>query len=74
MYLLLAKISEVTGCALVAEGIETEKEKNFIESCGIDICQGFYFSEPMPLDESILWLKRHKRRELTSYSSIEIVH
>ncbi len=74
LYLLLAKISEVTGCALVAEGIETEQEKDFIKRCGIDICQGFYFSKPMPLDESILWLKRHKRRDLKSYSRIEIVH
>lgn len=59
LYQLLAKISEVTGCALVAEGIETETEKTFVESCGIDICQGFYFSRPLPLDEAIAWSKEH---------------
>lgn len=58
LYQLLAKISEVTGCALVAEGIETEAEKTFVESCGIDICQGYFFSRPMPLDDAIAWSKR----------------
>ncbi|KJG40546.1 diguanylate phosphodiesterase [Photobacterium angustum] len=55
LYQLLAKISEVTGCVLVAEGIETEQEKQFVEQCGIDICQGFYFAKPMPLDEAQVW-------------------
>ena len=36
---LLAKISEVTGCVLVSEGIETEEEKTFVQRCGIEICQ-----------------------------------
>ncbi|WP_456297731.1 EAL domain-containing protein [Enterovibrio coralii] len=55
LYQLLAKISEVTGCALVAEGIETEKDVAFVESCGIDICQGFYFAKPMPLEDAVGW-------------------
>ncbi|WP_236689904.1 EAL domain-containing protein [Photobacterium angustum] len=55
LYQLLAKISEVTGCVLVAEGIETEQEKQFVEQCGIDICQGYYFAKPMPLDEAQVW-------------------
>lgn len=69
LYLLLAKISEVTGCALVAEGIETEQEKNFIQSCGIDICQGYYFAKPMSLEDAIIWLDKYMKTELkfTSY-------
>lgn len=55
LYQWLAKISEVTGCAMVAEGIETEQEKAFVASCGIDICQGYYFARPMPLHESFAW-------------------
>ncbi|MDD1779841.1 EAL domain-containing protein [Enterovibrio sp. ZSDZ35] len=55
LYQLLAKISEVTGCALVAEGIETEQDMEFVESCGINICQGFYFAKPMALDDAIDW-------------------
>ena len=55
LYQLLAKISEVTGCVLVAEGIETEQEKQFVEQCGINICQGYYFAKPMPLDAAQVW-------------------
>nr|WP_318420050.1 EAL domain-containing protein [Photobacterium leiognathi] len=55
LYLLLANISEVTGCVLVAEGIETEQEKQFVEQCGIGICQGYYFAKPMPLAEAQVW-------------------
>lgn len=56
LYQLLAKISEVTGCVLVAEGVETETEKDFVKQCGIDICQGFYFAKPMSLDDTLTWI------------------
>ncbi|MCP4954016.1 MAG: EAL domain-containing protein [Photobacterium aquimaris] len=57
LYQLLAKISEVTGCVLVAEGVETQAEKQFVQQCGIDICQGFYFAKPMPLNDALMWAK-----------------
>ena len=55
LYQLLAKISEVTGCVLVAEGVETEIEKHFVQQCGIDIVQGFYFSKPLTFNDALLW-------------------
>ncbi|MZG56656.1 EAL domain-containing protein [Photobacterium lucens] len=55
LYQLLAKISEVTGCVLVAEGVETEIEEQFVAGCGIDIIQGYYFAKPMPLEEAQKW-------------------
>nr|WP_086940130.1 EAL domain-containing protein [Thaumasiovibrio occultus] len=55
LYQLLAKISEVTGCSLVAEGVETLDEKTFVQSCGINICQGYYFAKPMPLSDAQSW-------------------
>ncbi|WP_407333896.1 EAL domain-containing protein [Enterovibrio sp. 27052020O] len=57
LYQLLAKISEVTGCAIVAEGVETYAEKMFVKGCGIDICQGYYFAKPMPLEEAVVWTR-----------------
>lgn len=62
LYQLLAKISEVTGCALVAEGIETIEEKLFVERCGIDICQGFYIAKPMPCEQAIEWFNGQLKR------------
>ncbi|MEZ8140754.1 EAL domain-containing protein [Enterovibrio sp. FF113] len=57
LYQLLAKISEVTGCAIVAEGVETYAEKMFVKGCGIDICQGYFFAKPMPLEEAVVWTR-----------------
>ena len=57
LYQLLAKISEVTGCILVAEGVETEAEKQFVQQCGINICQGFYFAKPMAFNDALTWFK-----------------
>ncbi len=37
--------------------METEAEKYFVQQCGIDICQGFYFAKPMPLDNALAWTK-----------------
>ncbi|PMN64301.1 EAL domain-containing protein [Enterovibrio norvegicus] len=62
LYQLLAKISDVTGCALVAEGVETEQETAFVKSCGIDICQGYFFAKPLPLNEAIDWAQERTER------------
>ncbi|WP_456072983.1 EAL domain-containing protein [Enterovibrio calviensis] len=55
LYQLLAKISEVTGCEIVAEGVETQAEKQFVKDCDIEICQGYYFSRPLPLEDAVVW-------------------
>ena len=35
---------------IIAEGITTEKEVNFLKECGCNIIQGFYFSKPVLID------------------------
>ncbi len=39
------------GYEIVAEGVETKSEMEFLSSCGVDMIQGFYFSRPLPPDE-----------------------
>jgi len=36
---------------IVAEGIETKDQVEFLAECGCDLIQGFYFAKPMPVDE-----------------------
>ncbi len=37
----------------VAEGVETEEQAKYLRSHGVDYLQGYFFFQPMPLDEFI---------------------
>ncbi len=42
---------------LVAEGVETTGQQNFLHKLGCDVLQGFLYSEPIPGDEVVAFLK-----------------
>ena len=37
--------------SVLAEGVETFEELEFLRQNGIDLIQGYYYHKPMPLDE-----------------------
>lgn len=39
------------GLSIVAEGIETDQQLDYLKKKGCDTYQGFFFSRPLPLDE-----------------------
>jgi diguanylate cyclase (GGDEF)-like protein/PAS domain S-box-containing protein len=39
------------GLEVVAEGVETEAQYEFLRRLGCDLIQGYYFSKPLPADE-----------------------
>lgn len=43
---------------VIAEGVETETQKTFLEQQGCTLFQGFLFSKPMPIDEFELLLNK----------------
>lgn len=49
----LIDLSHKLGKMVIAEGIENEEQVEFLRSRGCDAVQGFYFSKPAPLNESI---------------------
>ncbi|MDH2436240.1 EAL domain-containing protein [Pokkaliibacter sp. MBI-7] len=45
---LIGSIGEVLGVELVAEGVETREQLEWLRQNGFDTLQGFYFSKPIP--------------------------
>ena len=47
------------GLEIVAEGVETEAQRDFLAKLGCDMLQGYLFSRPMPFDDTVAYLKTH---------------
>jgi len=44
------------GMDVIAEGVETQQQRDFLEHLGCMLYQGYLFSKPVPLEEFILQL------------------
>ena len=44
-------MSQDIGLDIIAEGVETIEQAQFLSECGCDSAQGFYYSKPIPADE-----------------------
>ncbi|MCF8155088.1 MAG: EAL domain-containing response regulator [Rhodoferax sp.] len=50
------------GMRVVAEGVETEAQMDFLRSCGGTIVQGYHLARPMPAAACTDWLRRQDPR------------
>jgi len=48
------------GLELVAEGVETEAQRDFLVHLGCDVLQGYLYSKPMPYEETLAYVKAHR--------------
>jgi diguanylate cyclase (GGDEF)-like protein len=58
----MMNISQSLNFSVIAEGVETEKQRQLLEQCGIPYMQGYYFSRP---------LEREKALDYIDYSTAE---
>ena len=45
------KMTKSIGLDMVGEGVETKEQAIFLQSCGCDTAQGFYYARPMKLED-----------------------
>lgn len=55
-------MSRDIGLKIIAEGVETGAQAQFLKSCGCDIAQGFYYLKPVPVEEFDKQLKEKAAR------------
>ena len=51
---------------IIAEGVETEKQLQFLEKNGCDFIQGYLVSKPIPLDKAIELLEGYNVKRTLS--------
>lgn len=61
------------GLTVVAEGVETREQADFIRSVGGDMIQGYYYAKPMPASEYADLLKTKKASEASSAISTDFL-
>lgn len=47
----MIRVTQAIGMDMVAEGVETKDQADFLSECGCDIAQGFYYAKPMRLED-----------------------
>lgn len=47
----IVRMAKVLNMRVVAEGVETAEQLNFLKNTGCDWIQGYYFSKPLPLED-----------------------
>ncbi len=56
----ILSMAERMGLATLAEGVETAAEHAILAQLGCDDVQGFSIARPMPMDETLEWIARHR--------------
>lgn len=54
---MILRMGKMLGLSIVAEGVETDQQIQWLSAHECDELQGFYFSKPLPADEATLYIQ-----------------
>ena len=49
----LVEFARENGCTVIAEGIESEQQRDALAECGVPLGQGFYLGRPVPVERAL---------------------
>ena len=55
---IILDIAKFLDVPVVAEGVETENQAEFLRECGIEFLQGFFFAKPLPEESFLEYLSK----------------
>jgi EAL domain-containing protein (putative c-di-GMP-specific phosphodiesterase class I)/ActR/RegA family two-component response regulator len=57
------EIGHELGMKVMAEGVETKAQLEYLRLKGCDSAQGYFFSRPLPLNQMVSWLEAYRARQ-----------
>ena len=58
---IIVEVAKLYHLEVVAEGVETEEQLNYVRALGCQLVQGYFLSKPLPEMEFVLLLKKKNR-------------
>jgi diguanylate cyclase len=70
----VVKLAHALGKRVVAEGVETAKQRRILTEMGCDELQGFLFAQPMTADDLLQWAMDARNNDEDAFRSSLYVH
>ena len=62
----IINVAHTLGMRVIAEGVETEAQRDILRTLGCDEIQGYLVAEPMSQEAFTVWLRGHRTPHLVS--------
>ncbi len=57
---MVISLAQQLNISLVAEGVETAEQANYLRARGVNTLQGYFYARPMPIGDFPAWLAQHQ--------------